>query len=201
MKHTFRLFLILCCIVASAACKPRRQLAMEYFLKQELKAPSTYRSISFDLADEITLADELKERIEYFERKRDEYRRMMEHDSSMAAHYRHMAARYDRAYRIDAESYERQYGDHKGLYEDNLRVIESLNAIEPDSTKVTFREYKLCYEAANSYGATIVDVCTGRYNSEGFLVAIRPAVEASWNILGDFFSIPGYYDIISGGSK
>ncbi|WP_292472761.1 hypothetical protein, partial [Methanosphaera sp.] len=62
--------------------------------------------------------------------------------------------------------------------------------------KPSFKIYELTYEAVNSFGASLKDTCYGRFNMNGDLVAIKLQENDSWNLLGNFFSIPEYYEMI-----
>ena len=61
--------------------------------------------------------------------------------------------------------------------------------------KVTARTYCLEYDAQNTYGATIRGKFYSRFNAEKELVAYK-ADGGSWTLLGQFFSIPGYYEML-----
>lgn len=79
--------------------------------------------------------------------------------------------------------------------DDMLKFLESVRS-ENDLTAVTFTEYTLTYDAENSFGVPVRDKCVGRFDKDGNLVAIKVAEDSDWDLIGNFFSIPGYYDRI-----
>lgn len=83
-----------------------------------------------------------------------------------------------------------------------VKMIEYLNNVKGKYSNIynkpSFKTYELTYEAVNGFGASLKDTCYGRFNMKGELVAIKFEEDGSWNLLGNFFSIPDYYNMIKG---
>ena len=94
--------------------------------------------------------------------------------------------------RVDHYTYRKSIGLSA---DDMLTFLESVS-VENDLTAVTFTEYTLTYDAENSFGVPVRDKCVGRFDNDGNLVAIKVTEDSKWDLIGNFFSIPGYYDRI-----
>lgn len=144
----------------------------ELVLKELIDTPSTYRKIDFRQSAEYTVTDEIDDRVGYLE--------------SMVRMYQNLAESYPTDdMREQLAKYEAQLEEVKGLY--------ALYAADPD--KVTFREYILEYDASNEYGVPIRSKFQTRFNTAGEIVGTKLG-DKSWIPVGNFFSIPEYYEIL-----
>lgn len=94
---------------------------------------------------------------------------------------------FTRTLSFDANEKDQKMIDHLNTIKDNYQDIYN---------SVSFIEYTLSYEASNALGVPLADKCIGRFNSNGELVAIKITEKDSWTLLGNFFSIPNYYDML-----
>lgn len=174
---------------------------LEKTLVSSLKAPSTYKFISFEQEGTVTLADEVDDRLEYFTERLRMDSLMVESSSKSLSSYIEMQERYRRSNEeSNIKKTEEELAKRKEEYSRTREMVEHLKSIESsyaDSyNKPTFRTYKLIYEAQNSFGAPLKDVCYGRFNMDGELVGIKLQEDSSWETLGKFFSIPRYYELL-----
>ena len=167
------------------AAGPKEMLLREK-TKSYLKAPSTFRCISFCEKKKVTLENEIDDRLGYFSSGID-------FDKSQFEFYDKMQSKYG--------GYEKELADAKKTYENTKSLVDYLASLKETLTKeelsnVTFVEYALTYEAANSFGVPIRNVCVGRFNREGKLVSIRLSETSDIHLFDNFFSIPKYYEML-----
>ena len=163
--------------MALSSCKFEDQLYRidsERYLKATLTAPSTYKRIDFSKIDDVTIKEELDSRL---------------------AHFQHQVEFYESM----ANSYFATDEDKKRLQEEKetLAAVEGLYELYAGKMdSITRIEYRLVYEASNQFGVPVRGTFDTRFNPKtGQIVGARMG-DGSWTPLGDFFSIPEYYDII-----
>lgn len=169
----FSLCLVACMVTSCNLENLPAQLESERYLKATLIAPSTYKKISFTKTADVTRKDEIDERVEHFQY-------MVELDAKYATGL--LSTEQDKE-RLEKSREELEAV--RGLYE--------LYADQLD--EVTYHEYQLIYEASNQYGVPIRGTFDTRFSADGYIVGARMG-EDSWTVLGNFFSMPEYYDII-----
>lgn len=208
MKIRFVILLILSLLLA--ACASKEQKMSEELLKSSLKAPSTYKFISFEEESIETLGKELEGRIYLYESKVSTDNDMVEfYTSNLADTKEHIE---------DLQSYQKRFGgwedsisswkDILSDYEKELSEYDSklkkdqeiLNYLKhlyetEDLSTETGRIYALTYEAQNSFGVPLKSVFRTHFKSNGELVEYKSEDE-SWVPIGNVFSIPGYYELI-----
>lgn len=170
-----RLILFALCAVAflATSCNLATlpyQLESERYLKSTLKAPSTYRKVNFTKTADITRKDEIDERVDFYQHQVEFYERM---------------ARTSGSYKEQLADYQEKLGKVKELYEIYADRLD----------EVTYHEYRLVYEASNQFGVPLRGTFDTRFTAGGYIVGARMG-EDSWTVLGNFFSMPEYYDII-----
>ena len=144
----------------------------ERYLKATLVAPSTYKRISFEKIEEITIKDEIDERVTAFER-------LLESSEQLYKSY-------PTDYALKTMNRDRQKLDAvKTLYE--------LYADKLDS--VTYYRFRTTYEAKNPMGVPLRGTFDTQFHTNGIIVGARMD-EDSWTVLGDMISMPEYYDLI-----
>ena len=203
------LFLLIACI-AMFACTSKEQKMSEELLKGSLKAPSTYKFISFEEESVVTLGNELEGRISLFESN-------VKTDSSFVKVVSE-SVNYTKDHLKELQQYQKSYGgwessinmwteslsdDEKKLsdYESKLQMDQNVLAYlkglleSEDLSKVTGKIYVLTYEAQNTFGVPLKGVFRTHFKSNGELVEYKSEDE-KWVVIGDVFSIPGYYDLI-----
>ena len=149
------------------------QWESERYLKATLIAPSTYKKVSFSKIKEVTIKDDLDERYEALQRSLE-------------------------LSRIQAESYFATEADRQNFQEEKERLaaVDGLYELyEGKLDSVARYEYRLVYEASNQYGVPVRGTFDTRFTTSGYIVGARMG-DDSWTILGNFFSVPEYYDII-----
>lgn len=198
MKKSIILSILFIVAMIFTSCGSK-QKEMENVLVPALKAPSTYKCISFEKYEDVTLEDEIKERLQIFTLSLDCDRHFVENDSLCLAEYTEMNKHYNCYSSSEIEKKQKEYEEHKAKYAKTLNMVNYLNSLSNGGYNLkekTFTVYVLTYEAANSFGVPIRDRCYGRFSNDGKLVAIRGGEKESWVALGKYFSIPRYYDLI-----
>ena len=78
-----------------------------------------------------------------------------------------------------------------------LAHLESIERDYPDEFyDVSFKIYKITYLAKDKDGNQIHNNSYGRFNKDGKMVAFKLTDESDWTMLGDYLSIPKFYDIL-----
>lgn len=168
------------------AAGPKETLLREK-TKNCLKAPSTFKQISFCEKRKVTLENEIEDRLNYFSPH-------IEFDKSQVEFYEGMHIKYG--------GYEKEFAEAKKTYEGEKKIVDYLTELKntlpkEELSKVTFIEYALTYESANSFGVQLRNVCIGRFNNAGKLVSMRVTEDSRAQLFGDFFSIPKYYELLN----
>lgn len=161
MKNLVKFISVLSVVLFALSCgnnvtKTPEQEKSEALLMEDLKAPSSYKFISYELTEEETLEEQIKDRLDYFEGRyaKDEK------DITMISHLQQLLQ-----------------GSAEGLQ------------------KVVAKEYTLTYEAQNPMGVMLRSKFTTRFNDKGEIVATQHN-DGDWNLIGEFFSIPGFYELL-----
>lgn len=198
MKKSIILSILFIVAMIFTSCGSK-QKEMENVLVPALKAPSTYKCISFEKYEDVTLEDEINERLQIFTSRLSSDRYFMESDSARLAECIESNRHYSYYSSSEIEEKQKEYEERKNEYAKTLNMVNYLNSLSNGGYNLkekTFTVYVLTYEAANSFGVPIRDRCYGRFSNDGKLVAIRGGEKESWVTLGKFFSIPRYYDLI-----
>ena len=178
MKHLFACIALSLLLTSCDMETLVYRLESERYLKATLIAPSTYKKVSFTHTAEITRRDEIDERVEHFQYLVD------------------LNARYAAGLlstELDKENLEKS--------QKKLDGVKSLYELYSDRLdEVTYHEYQLVYEASNQFGVPIRGTFDTRFSADGHIVGARMG-EDSWTVLGDFISMPEYYDLIGLGEN
>ena len=197
MKKIQLIIVILLGFIACTSCsgdgKYRKE--SEAALLKTLKTPSTYKMVSFELLEKETLSQQIQERISYFEE-------TLENDRKEVLSTKETIKDFEK------KDYMREFipmekanlADAEKKVADDLKMVNFLKKqYDLDSGKlntVVSRTYRLTYDAANSFNAMLRSYMDFRFNEDGVLTAIKPE-DDSWSIVGNFFSIPGYYEALN----
>lgn len=198
MKKSIILSILFIVAMIFTSCGSK-QKEMENVLVPALKAPSTYKCISFEKYEDVTLEDEINERLQIFTSRLSSDRYFMESDSARLVECIESNRHYSYYSSSEIEEKQKEYEERKNEYAKTLNMVNYLNSLRNGGYNLkqkTFTVYVLTYEAANSFGVPIRDRCYGRFSNDGKLVAIRGGEKESWITLGKYFSIPRYYDLI-----
>lgn len=206
-----RYFLLSVAFLLLASCASREQKVSEGILIESLKAPSTYKFISFEPESVMTLGEELNGRIKVFENNVDFDKRLLEMYSGFLEDAREdlkdaeqERKRYGKQWdsivdqcREMVTDYEEKIKEQEAELNKDQRILDALNALleTSDQSKETGKIYALTYEAQNTFGVPLKGVLHTHFKENGELVEYRSDDE-SWVVVGDVFSIPGYYDLI-----
>lgn len=196
MKNLVKtIILTLLSILLGASCSNNiYQKKTEELLINNLKAPSSYKRISFELESQETLREQIQDRLSYFNSHLQYY-----YDAVERAKEYLEECKKDKWMREYIPEYEKRYESAKKDLGRELKIIDFLNKQldrednELDATVA--RNYKLTYEAQNPMGVMLRSTFYSRFNQNDELVAIKQDDE-DWTRLGDFFSIPGYHKLL-----
>lgn len=186
------------------SCGPKiskEQKAMEKALLKVLKSPSTYKTIEFQPYEEITLGDEINEKMELFTKQVDFYQEILKKDSSIIE----STIKLDKlrgGFSNDIKEFQGKAEEHKQELEKYKSYIVFLNSAKEkyadDLNKVTVKAYVLRYESSNPMGVMIADNCGAAFReSDGKMMYIFYEEEGD----AEYFeendcNIPGYYDVV-----
>lgn len=192
MKHFITILSAIILMAISFTSCDNKKSQMENILVECVKSPSTYKTLAFEQSEVVTLADEVANRIEFFEQSlsfdKEQYK-----DSEKNANDKFYSASFRETSRQRADKYKAEVEkDQKML--DHLKQISTTYPNEYN--KPSFTIYKLTYESANGFGAILKDYCYGRFDNDGNLVAIKLGEDSKWELIGNYWSIPDYYDYI-----
>ena len=192
MKHFITILSAIILMAISFTSCDNKKSQMENILVECVKSPSTYKTLGFEQSEVVTLADEVENRISTFESILDSNKRLVDLCEKYANDKVYMAS-FRESNRKDAAKY-------KAEVEKNQKMLGHLKQISTaypnEYNKPSFTIYKLTYESANGFGAVLKDYCYGRFDNDGNLVAIKLSEDSDWEILGNYWSIPEYYDYI-----
>lgn len=194
MKKMIFVFVAIATLFVLTSCNKEKKI-MEDTLVSALKSPSSYKFIDFKEVETVTLADEVEDRLEHFNF-------ILEYDIKPDIETATNAIKNYKGNHTLVSQFQQCLNETNKRYTNTVNLIQYLNNIKTKYpnlyNKPTFKVYELTYEAVNSFGASLKDTCYGRFNMKGELVAIKFEEDGSWNLLGNFFSIPDYYNMIKG---
>ena len=198
-------------IICVSSCASKEQKISEGILKESLKAPSTYKFISFEQESIWTMGSELEGRISLYKNFVESDIRSVEWYTGQVEDAKDDLQRRERDRQIYGSSWdslvessrrmladnEQQLLDYKAKLERDQHILDVLTSLSEteDLTKETGRVYILTYEAQNSFGVPLKSVFRTHFKSNGELVEYKSENE-SWVPVGNVFSIPGYYELI-----
>ena len=144
----------------------------ERYLKAVLVAPSTYKRISFEKIEEITIKEEIDERVNLFEKSLESSEQLYKS--------------YPTDYALNYITRDKQ----------KLEAVKTLYDLYSDKLdSVTYYRFRTIYEAKNPMGVPIRGSFETQFHTNGIIVGARMG-EDSWTVLGDMISMPEYYDLI-----
>lgn len=204
------LFLFVAC-VAVFACTSKEQKMSEELLKGSLKAPSTYKFISFEQDSIWTMGSELSDRIELYKGLIDSDKRAIVMFEDLVEDAKADLKDCERERRIYGSSWdkfvissrerlvecENHVAEYKSKLEKDQSILDTFVKLQEteDLSQETGKIYVLTYEAQNTFGVPLKGVFRTHFKSNGELVEYKSEDE-KWVVIGDVFSIPGYYDLI-----
>jgi len=206
-----RFLLLLLVALMGVSCNPEKK-QMEDVLISCLKSPSSYRYISFEKREIITLSREVDDRIEYYTEilewdnydiDRSEKEINSENDNIVFwTKYRNNDwVKYHQEQLTYWKKEKEKYVAKKQKDEKVFNYLNKLKTYNVNNNDYydypTFYVYRLIYESQNGFGASLKDCCYGRFTKDGELVAIKLGEEEEWNLLGNFYSIPNYYELLN----
>jgi len=185
MKHIKFFFLTVLAIVATACWKPSEEYQMKEMVSHKIVASGF---TGFEQYQTITLADEVKDQIKYFNWSLDWDEHLYD---SFITHAN------------DPELSEEERQDYTSWMDKSARNISkdryaltylnSINELYPELyNDVSFTIYKLSYIASGKDGSKIHDNCYAKFNRDGYMTAFRINGTSDWEILGNNCSIPEY---------
>ena len=213
MKHLLTIVLSIFCLVA---CTSKEQKMSEDLLKSSLKAPSTYKFLSFEQESVWTIGSELEDRIGLYNGLIESDKRAIDSYSDLLENAKNDLKDCERERRIYGHSWDKFVDSSReqvarcdslvanasSKLERDQRILEALTSLSEteDSSKETGRVYALTYEAQNAFGVPLKGVFHTHFKQNGDLVEYKSDDER-WVVLGDVFSIPGYYELIGAEKK
>lgn len=196
MKKYIYIFLaIAALIVTSISCSRPSvyQEASETSLIQSLKAPDSYLFISFEQVEQETLEEQIHNRMDYFSnlinREEEDVQRAQERLNECKKYLKELVPEAEQELGSALLTLQKD----KNIY---TFLVEKLDKNDPALYQVVSRTFKLTYEATNEYNAALRKNYYTRFNEKDELVATKNDEDASWDLVGEFFSIPGYYELV-----
>jgi len=191
MRTLLRNFTIVATVLIAVSCNNQRKL-IEPLLKETLPSDVTYKFIEIDKGTPITLADELAERYEYFSAVSENEQKSIDGYLKLVESYSYLAT-FDSKYKEELAETKSAISEANERIEGYARMMSFILSATEDNTDMlndqTFTEYRLKYNAG---GQELI--CTARVDNSGNVVSLRPNEDAIQIILGNCFSIPGYYE-------
>lgn len=172
----FIAFVFVLVIACVSYGKSKEQTEMEKTLSAYVTTTATN---GFKVFKTITLADEVKEEIE-FQKWNLHWQQSFynEFKSLPGKHYQDLAEDS----RLKAIGFER-----------TIKKLEDVEYMYPDLyNKVSFTIYKLAYWYKDSDGNEKCSQCYGKFNARDEMVAFRLTGSSDWVVIGSQCSIPGY---------
>lgn len=192
MKHFITILSAIILMAISFTSCDNKKSQMENILVECVKSPSTYKTLGFEQSEVVTLADEVADRIDLFEYTLTSNKRLYDMYEK-SANDKYMPASYRKSCREDADKYKAKVEKDQKM----LNHLKQISTTYPDEyNKPSFTIYKLTYESANGFGAILKDYCYGRFDKDGKLVAIKLSEDSKWENIGNYWSIPDYYNYI-----
>lgn len=212
MKRLITILMMLPFVVISlSSCVSKEQKISEDVLKESLKAPSTYKFISFELESAQTMGDELGGSIDLYRGYVDSDKRFIDlyegfvndtkDDLEDAERDRkRYGGSWDRIVDMSRKMLtenEEKLAEQKSKLGRDQRILDALVKLSEteDLSKETGRIYVLTYEAQNALGVPLRGYFRTHFKANGELVEYKSDDDA-WVAIGDVFSIPGYYELI-----
>lgn len=207
IKFVFLFFISLFVV----ACASKEQKMSEELLKSSLKAPSTYKFISFEQESVWTIGSELEDRIGFYQGRIESDKRSIDSYSALLEEAKNDLKDSERERKIYGRSWDKFVDSSRELVarcdslvadansklerdQHILEVLTSLTETE-DLSRETGWVYALTYEAQNAFGVPLKGVFRTHFKLNGDIVECKSEDEG-WQVLGDVFSIPGYYELI-----
>ena len=196
MKKYIYIFLaFMALIVTSISCSRPSvyQATSEISLIRTLKAPDSYKLISFEQVEQETLKEQIQNRMDYF----SNLISYEEKDVQRAQERLNECKKYLKELVPEAEQ---ELGSALMTLQKNKNIYtflaEKLDKDEPALYQIVSRTFKLTYESINEFNAKLREVYYTRFNEKDKLVATKNDEDSSWDLIGEFFSIPGYYELV-----
>ena len=174
---------------------------MEEILVSSLKSPSSYKFVSFDLYDTETVTDIISDAIRYYSSKiKDNENKIAEHDELLKDLKR--VYKSSGRFKEEIKSTEDGLAFFKKQLEINTKIIDYLKVLNssqsPALNDIASKTYKIVYDAQNSFGAILRDVCYGDFDIEGKLERIKVQENGEWSedMIVKFHSIPGFDEFV-----
>lgn len=185
MKHIKFFFFAVLAIIATSCWKPSEEYLMKEMVSHKIVASGF---TGFEQYQTITLADEVKDQIKYFNWSLDWDEHL--YDSFLAhANDPELSEEERQDYSSLADKSARSISKDK----DALTYLNSIDELYPELyNDVSFTIYKLTYLATDKDGSKIHDNCYAKFNRDGYMTAFRINGTSDWEILGNNCSIPGY---------
>ena len=185
MKHVKFIFLVALAIVVSACRKPSEEYLMREMVSRRI-AVSGFTG--FERYQTVTLADEVRDQIDYFNWSLDWdehlYESFLEHANDR---------RLSEEERQDYSSWADRSARNISRDKDALTYLDSIDDLYPELyNEVSFTIYRLSYVAYGEDGGKIHDNCYAKFNRNGNMTAFRINGTSDWEILGGDCSVPGY---------
>lgn len=185
MKHIKFFFLAVLAIVVTSCLKPSEEYLMKEMVSHKIVASGF---TGFEQYQTITLTDEVKYQIKYFNWSLDWDEHL--YDSFLAhANDQELSEEERRDYSSWADKSARSISKDK----DALTYLNSIDELYPELyNDVSFTIYKLSYLATDKDGNKLHNNCYAKFNRDGYMTAFRINGTSDWEILGNNCSIPGY---------
>lgn len=185
-------------MLSSCISYPNERAYTASCVREQVNFPNTFKVISFDFVASESALTQARTQLDYFNSRIEWDRSSVERYSTWVEECRHN--RYDD---ITTEHAENNLAEARKEFEKDALMIKQLEALIIEYNKnpglsvlskaPDAKIYELVYETADPGGDKASGIAYSRFNDKGELVGIKIGSQ-SWQTLGQFFTIPGYYD-------
>ena len=170
---------------------PRQKTAEQYVMGL-CELPSTYKTVSFTEIGRETLRDQIDERISYFTS-------VAERDSSevvraLSLYESEKNNRNSQYVEVLKQSHENAVNSYSKTYT-KLRYLNELLETSTKLHEIVTTVCLLTFKNTNQLGVTFENNIELRFNDRLEVVAYKMPFSEEWITEGNWFQIPGYYDI------
>lgn len=182
MKKFIYIFIAIIIGITFTSCERSEKKVMEKALAESV-SPRSFTD--FQVYKTITLGEEVNDQIKLHNFYLNWHTTGVECFEEVVTGYYQLKFR---EYNLERLAY------HKEATKKDKLMLDYLNKLDPNTfNDITFTIYKLTYMYIDDNGDRQLELCFGKFNNSGELVAFKSSSKAKWNILGDISSIPNIY--------
>ena len=174
MRRLFAIAIILGATLVS--CKTKEQIQLEREVSKTVSGSNSFTKM--EVAETILLSDVVKENLIL-------HKSNLSWSNSFYDAFKDSEQEDDK---LTASEYKERISKEQNM----ITFLESIEDSYPDLfNSVAYTVCKLSYLHPGPEGKPILDLCFGRFNKDGRLVAFKPTGTSKWEVLEDYCPIPG----------